>query len=132
MHLHILTTGGTFDKIYHDALSEFTIGEPMAPELLADAGINLTYSVESLLKKDSLELTDADREHLGVISDKTIVFTGAMQPARMRNSDAPFNLGFAIGALQCLDCGIYLAMNGQIFNANNVQKNRQMSRFETL
>ncbi len=160
MHLHILTTGGTFDKIYHDALSEFTIGEPMAPELLADAGINLTYSVERLLKKDSLELTDADREllrerilhsphqhiliihgtdtmtlsaqHLGVISDKTIVFTGAMQPARMRNSDAPFNLGFAIGALQCLDCGIYLAMNGQIFNANNVQKNRQMSRFETL
>ncbi len=160
MHIHILTTGGTFDKIYHDALSEFTIGEPMAEELLTDAGVNLTYSVDSLLKKDSLELTDADRELLreqvnnsphqhiliihgtdtmtlsaqllGDISDKTVVFTGAMQPARMRNSDAPFNLGFAIGALQCLESGIYIAMNGQIFNANNVQKNRQISRFQTL
>lgn len=160
MHIHILTTGGTFDKIYHDALSEFTIGEPMAPELLQEAGVNLTYSVDSLLKKDSLELTDSDRallrkhvsnsphqhiliihgtdtmtlsaQQLTSIANKTVVFTGAMQPARMRKTDAPFNLGFAIGALQCLDSGIYIAMNGQIFNANNVQKNRQMSRFETL
>ena len=160
MHIHILTTGGTFDKIYHDALSEFTIGEPMAAELLQEAGVHLSYSVDSLLKKDSLELTDSDRDllreqvihsphqhiliihgtdtmtlsaqHLGVITDKTIVFTGAMQPARMRKTDAPFNLGFAIGALQCLDSGIYIAMNGQIFNTDNVQKNRQLGRFETL
>ena len=160
MHIHILTTGGTFDKIYHDALSEFTIGEPMATELLQEAGVNLSYSVDSLLKKDSLELTNAHRdllcEHvinrphqhiliihgtdtmtlsahqLATISNKTVVFTGAMQPARMRRTDAPFNLGFAIGALQCLDSGIYIAMNGQIFNANNVQKNRHMGRFETL
>lgn len=160
MHIHILTTGGTFDKIYHDALSEFTIGEPMAAEILTEAGVNLSYSVESLLKKDSLEFTDADREllreqvnnsshqHILIIhgtdtmalsaqqldptSRKTVLFTGAMQPARMRKSDAPFNLGFAIGALQCLDSGIYIAMNGQIFNTNNVQKNRQLGRFETL
>ncbi|WP_205342433.1 asparaginase domain-containing protein [Denitrificimonas caeni] len=160
MHIHILTTGGTFDKIYHDALSEFAIGEPMASELLQEAGVNLSYSVDSLLKKDSLELTDVDREllrkqvynsphqhiliihgtdtmslsaqHLGTVTNKTVVFTGAMQPARMRKSDAPFNLGFAIGVLQCLDSGIYIAMNGQIFNADNVQKNRSMSRFETL
>ena len=71
-------------------------------------------------------------QQLGDISDKTVVFTGAMQPARMRNSDAPFNLGFAIGALQCLESGIYIAMNGQIFNAHHVQKNRQISRFEAL
>ena len=160
MHIHILTTGGTFDKIYHDALSEFTIGEPMAPELLQEAGVQFSYSVDSVLKKDSLELTDVDREQLcehvsnsphqhiliihgtdtmtlsaqqlGAITNKTVVFTGAMQPARMRKTDAPFNLGFAIGALQCLDSGIYIAMNGQVFNANNVQKNRQMGRFETL
>ena len=160
MHIHILTTGGTFDKIYHDALSEFSIGEPMAHKLLAEAGVNLSYSIDSLLKKDSLELTDADREllreqvinsphqhiliihgtdtmtlsaqQLGAITNKTVVFTGAMQPARMRKTDAPFNLGFAIGALQCLDSGIYIAMNGQIFNTNNVQKNCQLGRFETL
>ena len=160
MHIHILTTGGTFDKIYHDALSEFSIGEPMADELLQEAGVNLAYSVDSVLKKDSLELTDADRaqlceqvmrsphqhiliihgtdtmaltaQQLAAITNKTVVLTGAMQPARMRKSDAPFNLGFAIGALQCLDSGIYIAMNGRIFNANNVQKNRQLGRFETL
>ena len=160
MHIHILTTGGTFDKTYHDALSEFTIGEPMATELLQEAGVHLSYSVDSLLKKDSLELTDADRErlcehvinsahqHILIIhgtdtmilsaqqlpplSHKTVVFTGAMQPARMRKTDAPFNLGFAIGALQCLDSGVYIAMNGQLFNANNVQKNRHKGRFETL
>ncbi len=160
MHIHILTTGGTFDKIYHDALSEFTIGESMIPELLQEAGVNLSYSVDSILKKDSLELTDADREqlseqvhnsphqhiliihgtdtmtlsaqHLGSITNKTVIFTGAMQPARMRQTDAPFNLGFAIGALQCLDSGIYIAMNGQVFNTDNVQKNRRLGRFETL
>lgn len=160
MHIHIFTTGGTFDKIYHDALSQFTIGEPMVAELLTEAGVNLSYSIDSLLKKDSLELTDADRElltervqqsphqyilmihgtdtmaltaqQLSRIPNKTIVLTGAMQPARMRQSDAPFNLGFAIGALQCLESGVYIAMNGQIFNADNVQKNRHMSRFETL
>ena len=160
MHIHILTTGGTFDKIYHDALSEFTIGEPMADELLQEAGVNLAYSVDSVLKKDSLELTDTDRaqlcqqvmrsphqhiliihgtdtmaltaQQLAAITNKTVVLTGAMQPARMRRTDAPFNLGFAIGALQCLDSGIYIAMNGRIFNANNVQKNRHLGRFETL
>ncbi len=160
MHIHILTTGGTFDKIYHDALSEFSIGEPMADELLQEAGVNLAYSVDSVLKKDSLELTDTDRaqlcqqvmrsphqhiliihgtdtmaltaQQLAAITNKTVVLTGAMQPARMRRTDAPFNLGFAIGALQCLDSGIYIAMNGRIFNANNVQKNRHLGRFETL
>ncbi len=160
MHIHILTTGGTFDKIYHDALSEFTIGKPMADALLREAGVNLPYSVDCVLKKDSLDFTDDDRvrlhEHvrnsphqhiliihgtdtmtlsaqsLHSITDKTVVFTGAMQPARMRYTDAPFNLGFAIGALQCLDSGIYIAMNGQIFNTDNVQKNRPMGRFETL
>lgn len=160
MHIHILTTGGTFDKIYHDALSEFTIGDPMAAELLAEAGVNCAYSVDTVLKKDSLEFTDSDRQllrervntsphqhiliihgtdtmtlsaqHLDANPSKTVVFTGAMQPARMRNSDAAFNLGFAIGALQCLDSGIYIAMNGQIFNTDNVHKNRQLSRFETL
>lgn len=160
MHIHILATGGTFDKIYHDALSEFSIGEPMVDTLLREAGINLPYHVDSILKKDSLELTDDDRQQLhdqvhssphqhiliihgtdtmalsaqflGSITDKTVVFTGAMQPARMRQTDAPFNLGFAIGALQCLDSGIYIAMNGQIFNTNNVKKNRLLNRFETL
>lgn len=158
MSIEIFTTGGTFDKVYYDALSEFSIGEPMAQPLLDDAGVNFEYQITSLLKKDSLEFTDSDREllatrvrqsaaskiliihgtdtmtlsatALGEIPDKTIIFTGAMQPARMLHSDAPFNLGFAFGALQCLPNGIYIAMNGQVFNAGNVQKNRSKGRFE--
>lgn len=160
MSIQIFTTGGTFDKVYYDALSEFSIGEPMAGPLLADAGVSFAYQITSLLKKDSLEFTDADREllarhvrdadaehiliihgtdtmtqsasALGDIPGKTVVLTGAMQPARMLHSDAPFNLGFAMGALQCLPAGIYIAMNGKIFSAGQVQKNRAAGRFESL
>ena len=158
MNIRIFSTGGTFDKIYHDALSEFSIGEPMVPELLAEARLALPWSLESLLRKDSLELTDDDRalirervaacsethvlithgtdtmtqtaECLQDIAGKVIVLTGAMQPARMRASDAPFNLGLALGALQCLPPGVYIAMNGQVFRAGQVHKNRDAGRFE--
>lgn len=160
MNIRIFTTGGTFDKVYFDALSSFSIGEPMVPNLLEEAAVGFSYEVESLLRKDSLELTDQDRalikskvtscaERLILIThgtdtmtetaavladvqDKVIVLTGAMQPARMRYSDAPFNLGLAIGALQCLNTGVYLAMSGQIFNAGEVRKNRDAGRFESL
>lgn len=158
MNVHIFTTGGTFDKVYYDALSDFQIGEPMAGQLLSEAGVTFDYQVESLLKKDSLELDDGDRElirtrvagcpgrhvliihgtdtmtataeALKAVDGKVIVLTGAMQPARMRLSDAPFNLGLAIGALQALPDGIYIAMSGRIFEAGKVKKNRDESRFE--
>lgn len=160
MSIKIICTGGTFDKVYYDSLSEFSIGKPMAGPLLEEAGAGFAYSIDSLLKKDSLELTDADRDllaahirqcserkilvihgtdtmvtsalHLGRLAEQTVVFTGAMQPARMRSSDAPFNLGFALGVLHCLPAGVYLAMHGQVFSPEHVQKNRQHSRFETL
>lgn len=158
MKLQIFTTGGTFDKVYFDALSEFQIGEPMAGQLLQEAGVTFTYSVDSLLRKDSLELTAADRElihdriqaadsryilvihgtdtmaataeTLQDIPDKVIVLTGAMQPARMRSSDAAFNLGVAVAAVQILPNGVYIAMNGKLFEAGKVKKNRQAGRFE--
>jgi L-asparaginase len=158
MQIQIFTTGGTFDKVYYDALSEFQIGEPMAGDILREAGVTLNYQVQSLLKKDSLDIDDADRarirdavaacpvrqiliihgtdtmtqtaEVLRDIPGKVILFTGAMQPARMRSSDAPFNLGLAVGALQCLPEGIYLAMSGRIFEAGKVKKNRAEGRFE--
>jgi L-asparaginase len=158
--IKILTTGGTFDKLYFDALSEFHIGEPMAGALLEEANVTFTYAVESLLKKDSLEITAEDRElirnrvegapetmiliihgtdtmvdtarSLQGIANKTIVLFGAMQPARMRYSDAMFNLGLASGAVQILPVGVYIAMNGQIFNPNEVAKNRAAARFETI
>ena len=158
MQIQLFTTGGTFDKVYYDALSDFQIGEPMAPDILHEARVGFDFKVESLVKKDSLDLTDADRElirakvaacparHILIthgtdtmtqtaavlqgIAGKVIIFTGAMQPARMKNSDAPFNLGLAIGALQCLGDGIYIAMSGRVFAADQVQKNRAAGRFE--
>ncbi len=159
MTITIFTTGGTFDKLYFDAKSEFSIGEPIADEMLKEANVSFTYELESLLKKDSLEMTETDRDlihsavnnvvnskviithgtdtmvetalALNSIEEKTVVLFGAMQPARMRYSDAMFNLGFACAAVQLLPTGVYLAMNGQIFEPDKVVKNRALSRFET-
>lgn len=58
MHLQIITTGGTFDKVYFDALSEFSIGDPAAEAILHNINPNLSWEVTSLLRKDSLELTE--------------------------------------------------------------------------
>lgn len=158
MHLHILATGGTIDKIYFDALSEFSIGDPAAERLLTQVNPNLTWEVTSLLRKDSLELTDADRElikktvneseakHLVIthgtdtmtdtakqlksIEGKTIVITGAMQPALCRETDAEFNLGGAVALAQALPHGVYIFMNGRIYDPDKVTKNRAAKQFQ--
>jgi L-asparaginase len=160
MNLHIITTGGTIDKIYFDAKSDYQVGEPVIGELLDRMGARFPYTVESAMRKDSLELTDEDRqrirqsaercsEHhvlithgtdgmvttgkaLKGIANKTIVLTGALQPAAFKSSDAIFNIGCAIGALQAAAPGVYIAMNGQLFDIDNVRKNLDANRFETL
>lgn len=159
MTITIFTTGGTFDKVYFDALSEFRFGSPIVADLLTEANVAFDYQIESLMQKDSLELDDADRQSIraacaGVdtemiliihgtdtmaetaaaldgIAGKTIVLFGAMQPARMRVSDAMYNLGVASAAVQLLPHGVYLAMNGRIFDPKRVRKNRDLGRFET-
>jgi L-asparaginase len=154
----ILTTGGTIDKVYFDANSDFEIGDSLLPELLSEANIHEGYSLRELVRKDSLELSDDDRElvaeavsqtrserilithgtdtmtrtaeALKAVTGKTIVLFGAMQPARMRRSDAVFNLGFAWAAVSLLPEGVYIAMNGEVFEAGAVRKNLQAKRFE--
>jgi L-asparaginase len=156
----VLTTGGTIDKVYFDASSEYEIGEPTVPQVFREAGVALEWRLQSLLKKDSLELTDEDRatireacsaapENLVLITHgtdtmsltaealvglpgKTILLTGALAPARFRHTDAIFNLGLALGALQSLPPGVYLAMNGTVFEAGKVRKNREAGRFEPI
>ena len=158
MKLKIFCTGGTFDKIYYDALSDYQIGEPQVEWILEQANVNFDYEIESILKKDSLEITDDDRKNilskvegepckhivithgtdtmvetaqvLKHIADKTIVLVGAMQPARFRDSDALFNMGFATAAASLLPPSINIAMNGQLFSADEVKKNRDAGRFE--
>lgn len=158
--IQIFTVGGTIDKVYFDANSEFEIGDSLLPELLAEAGIQDGYEVSGLMRKDSLEMSDADRSRvrdavercdvgrilvthgtdsmpetarsLLPVKDKTIVLTGAMQPARMRRSDAVFNIGFAWAAVKLLPAGVYVAMNGEIFEAGSVRKNLKAGRFEKV
>lgn len=158
--LHIFTTGGTIDKIYFDAKSDYEVGEPQIGEILREMGVIFPFEITSLMRKDSLDMTAMDRKliHKSVlqcpenhilithgtdsmtetaialanISDKTIVLTGALNPARFRGSDAMFNIGGAVAAVQSLDPGVYIFMNGRVFQAHKVLKNRERNRFEDL
>ena len=160
MKIKIITTGGTIDKIYFDQKSEFQVGDPQIAEVLKGANVTLEYEVFSLLRKDSLDMTDADRKlihdtvsadssrlfvithgtdtmirtarALQDISGKVIVLTGAMQPARFRMTDAVFNIACAVTAVQLLSDGVYIAMNGRIFQPDMARKNVAMNRFEAL
>ena len=161
MKVHIVTTGGTIDKIYFDALSDYKIGDPVIGELLEKIGVGFSFDVHSLMRKDSLELTDNDRQLIvdtaksadsdcilvthgtdtmvetgrwlkEQVPDKKIVLTGALQPAAFRETDAVFNIGCAIGALQSVENGVYVSMNGQVFDVLKVKKNRQANRFESI
>ncbi|MDA7979329.1 MAG: asparaginase domain-containing protein [Pirellulales bacterium] len=161
MKLKILTTGGTIDKQYFDATSEFQVGDAQIGEFLREASVTFDYEVESICRKDSLELTDEDRARVRAaieddaqhqrflithgtdtmvqtakrlldIPDKTIVLTGSMNPARLRVSDAGFNIGFAVAACETLPPGVYITMNGRIFDPHNVRKNHQQHCFETI
>ncbi|MEL6444854.1 MAG: asparaginase domain-containing protein [Bacteroidota bacterium] len=162
--LQIFTTGGTIDKVYFDAKSDFQVGDPQIVEILKQVGATVDYQAETLLRKDSLEITDDDRarivqrvldcEATQVIithgtdtmaqtgraieaalrfqpdAAKTVVLVGSLTPARFRHTDAEFNIGFAVGAVQSLAPGVYVAMNGKIFSAGAVRKNRAANRFE--
>ena len=65
-------------------------------------------------------------------NDKTIVLTGAMIPVRFGSSDGLFNMGSALSFVQALPPGVYIAMNGQIFNQENVRKNKKLGIFEEM
>lgn len=159
MGVRIFTTGGTIDKVYFDAKSDYQVGEPQIDQLLAEANVTCAYAVTPLLRKDSLELDAADRaliaERVAAASEtqvlithgtdtmvetarallgiagKTVVLVGAMQPARLRVSDAFFNIGFALAAVQLLPPGVYLAMNGRVFDPLTTRKNVAENRFES-
>jgi len=159
-HLSIVTTGGTIDKVYFDDKSAYEIGDPQIGKILESLGVAFNFDVLPALRKDSLHLDDSDRDllrrlieaqphrHVLVthgtdtmvetaavlrqIEGKVIVMTGALNPARFQGSDAVFNIGCAVGALQCLENGVYIAMNGRIWNPARVRKNRDANRFEPV
>ncbi|MFM5894031.1 MAG: asparaginase domain-containing protein [Novosphingobium sp.] len=157
----VLTTGGTIDKNYFDALSEYQIVDSGIPALLKEARVALPFRVVEVCRKDSLELTDEDRAaiarhaaeapetHIVVthgtdtmtetakvlaaaVPGKTVVLTGALSPARFAETDAPFNLGMAFAAAQVAVPGVYIAMSGQVFDGLRVRKDRAAGKFVAL
>lgn len=155
----ILTTGGTIDKQYFDALSQYQITDSVIARLLEVARVTLPFRIVEISRKDSLDLDDEDRARLvdaarsadtprivithgtdtmttsaralQVVEGKTIVLVGALAPARFAESDAAFNLGMAFATAQVAPPGIYITMNGTVFNAAQVKKDRERGRFES-
>ena len=158
--LEILTTGGTIDKVYFDKKSNYEVGDPFVEELLHKMNVNISFMVKSLMRIDSLDMTNIHREeilnyimnsnannflithgtdsivetaiYLKKISDKTIVLTGSLKPAIFIDNDAIFNVGSALTSAQILKNGVYIVINGQVFNPDNVRKNLEKNIFETI
>jgi L-asparaginase len=156
----VLTTGGTIDKQYFDALSRYQITDSVITQLLTVARVTHPYVIEEVLRKDSLDLTDEDRirivtrvrqapfcrivithgtdtmtltaQAFAEFTDRTIVLTGALSPARFTESDAAFNLGMAFATAQVASPGIYIAINGSVSLADPGRLSRRFRRAAAL
>ncbi len=162
MKIKIFTTGGTIDKDYSKSAGtyNFDISEPAINRILDIAKPNFQFDVESILKKDSLFMNEEDRNKiyyackeedsnkiiithgtdtmietankLSSIKDKLIILVGSTKPAKFFDSDAHFNIGVAVGGINILSNGVYIAMNGEIHPWNFVRKLKESGKFETI
>ncbi len=159
MKLKFLIAGGTICKQYNELTGELEFQQSFVPNMLRRGRCQLAYSTEVLMLKDSLEMTAGDRKvilaacltadesriivshgtdtmvetatMLGqTLTDKTVVLVGAMIPYSISGSDALFNLGCAVTAVQLLPHGVYVVMNGAVFPWNNVEKDRAQGVFQ--
>jgi L-asparaginase len=157
--IKIFVTGGTFDKEYNELTGELFFQDTHIRDMLKLGRCLLHVDVEVLMMIDSLQMTDANRELIlrrcrecpedrivithgtdtmeqtaevlgESVREKTVVMTGAMVPYQFGSSDGMFNLGTALGFVQALDPGVYVAMNGQCFPWHSVRKNRAKGVFE--
>lgn len=161
MNILFIQTGGTIDKDYPKANAgyAFEIDEPAVVRVLGKCFPAFEYEIMSLFRKDSMNITDDDRAKLkshlsasayskiivthgsdtlvetaqmiGSIKDKTILFTGAYRPQRFAESDADFNIGAAVGALNVLTEGTFIVMNGKVMKPNECYKHPVTGLFET-
>lgn len=152
MKILFIQTGGTIDKDYPKTKNgyAFEIAEPAVKRILAKQNISFEYEICSLMRKDSLDISDEERKlivtfcaqtnytkiiithgtdtmietakALSKIKNKTIIITGSFRPERFTNSDADFNLGTAIGAINIMGEGTYIAICGLIFNAKKIAR----------
>jgi len=161
MKIKLLLTGGTFDKEYDELTGQLEFDKPHVHDMLAVSRTTCDIQIDQPLFKDSLDMTQTDRDLVAIacknasekhivvthgtdtmaetaqtllraqLTDKVIVFTGAMVPYSLGvKSDAMFNLGSALAFVQALPPGVYIVMNGRYFEADNVQKDKTAGRFK--
>ena len=159
MEICFIQTGGTIDKDYPRLTLgyAFEITSPAVERILAQVDPNVKTEVIPLLQKDSQDMLEEDRQlifktclktnaskivithgtdtmietanYLGTIPNKVVVLTGSMRPERFNNSDAAFNIGVAVGALNVLQEGVYVAMNGRVYPSNKVVRDLTTGQF---
>ncbi len=159
--IRILITGGTIDKEYDSLTGELTFSRSHLLNMLHQVRCKVTFILEEVMLKDSLQMMSEDRQEIlkkcvncpenkiivthgtdtmvetarvlgSNVKGKTVVLVGAMIPYAFGASDALFNLGCAFSAVQALEPGVYITMNGEIFDWDNVRKNRESGEFEEI
>jgi L-asparaginase len=160
-NIQVFITGGTFDKEYNELNGSLYFKETHLYEMLDLGRSRLDLSIQTLMMKDSLDFVDADRAAIAAAINntashkilithgtdtmtmtadylmehckgKTIVLTGAMVPYKFGSSDGLFNLGSALAFVQVLPAGVFIVMNGKVFEAGKVKKNTDKGEFETI
>ena len=161
MKVRLLITGGTIDKVYNQSNGELEFDKTHFPEMVKRSRVEVDLTLEEIMLLDSLDMVDKERdlivdscsrceEDFILIThgtdtmcdtarligesdiDKTIVLFGAMVPYAVSNSDALFNFGCALGSLQLLESGVYVAMNGRVLPWDDVEKNRALGVFQSI
>jgi L-asparaginase len=162
MSILFIQTGGTIDKDYPRSIKGygFEITEPAVKRILNNIRPEIKFSIKTLFKKDSQDLTNKDRKTLmefcqkskfkkiiithgtdtmletarilNIIKDKTIIITGAFTPEKFKESDADFNIGMSVGAIEYLAPGVYIAMNGKVTKADNIRRNTETGHFISI
>ena len=161
MAIRIFITGGTFDKEYNELTGELYFKDTHMSDLLEMGRNKVEVEIRTIMMIDSLQMNEEDRKLIVYqcnqcdesqivithgtdtmaetaavlekeVKNKTVILTGAMIPIKFGSSDGLFNLGSALAFAQTLPKGVYVAMNGRYFHANNVRKNKQTGMFEEL
>ena len=159
--ISILITGGTFDKEYDEINGILSFKKTQIHEMLHQSRAKIEFEIKTLMLIDSLEMSNKQRKEIvnncaqdqnnkiiithgtDTIAEtgqaimkknlnKCIILTGAMIPIKFGSSDGLFNLGCAVGLVQSLKNGVYVAMNGNYFPANKVKKNIKSGLFEKV
>jgi|TARA_B110000093_G_C12940537_1_gene397758 L-asparaginase len=160
MKLVFIQTGGTIDKDYPHTTKgwAFEFGEPATNRILEKLNPSFEYEVLTSCQKDSLEITEEDRNSLTKliqnhkenkfiithgtdtmmetatflkerIRDKLIIITGAMRPERFSNSEAAINVGCAIATANLMENGVFIAMHGVVKRETEIKRDLETGKY---